>query len=71
MKSELVKYRNEYLSLNLNDNINYEKFSMISIVYNSTRIEGCSLYDYDTRIFIEYNITSKGNFFIFQVIWYN
>ncbi len=60
MKVELEKYRNEYLSLNLNDNINYEKFSMISIVYNSTKIEGCSLDESDTRLLIENNITAKG-----------
>jgi Fic family protein len=60
MLYELKKYRNEYLSLNLNDNINYEKFSMISIVYNSTKIEGCSLDETDTRLLIENNITAKG-----------
>jgi Fic family protein len=60
MKVELEKYRNEYLSLNLNDNINYEKFSMISIVYNSTKIEGCSLDENDSRLLIENNITAKG-----------
>jgi len=60
MLDEIEKYRNEYLSLNLNDNINYEKFSMISIVYNSTKIEGCSLDENDTRILIENNITAKG-----------
>ena len=60
MKVELEKYRKEYLSLNLNDNINYEKFSMISIVYNSTKIEGCSLDEGDTRLLIENNITAKG-----------
>jgi Fic family protein len=60
MKVELEKYKKEYLSLNLNDNINYEKFSMISIVYNSTKIEGCSLDESDTRLLIENNITAKG-----------
>jgi Fic family protein len=33
---------------------------MISIVYNSTKIEGCSLNEDDTRILIENNITAKG-----------
>lgn len=57
---ELEKYRMEYLSLNLNDSIDYEKFSMISIVYNSAKIEGCSLDEGDTRLLIEKNITAKG-----------
>ncbi len=60
INSELDIYRNEYLSLKLNDNINYEKFSMISIVYNSTKIEGCSLDENDTRLLLENNITAKG-----------
>jgi len=38
MKVDLEKYRNEYLSLKLNDTIHYEKFCMISIAYNSTKI---------------------------------
>jgi len=60
MWAEFNKYKKKYLSLNLNENINYEKFSMISIVYNSTKIEGCSLNEDDTRILIENNITAKG-----------
>jgi hypothetical protein len=34
---------------------------MISIVYNSTKIEGCSLDENDSRLLIENNITAKGN----------
>ncbi|MCF6357151.1 MAG: Fic family protein [Draconibacterium sp.] len=60
MWDKVKKYRKDYLSLNLNENINYEKFSMISIVYNSTKIEGCSLSEDDTRILLESNITAKG-----------
>jgi hypothetical protein len=61
IKLELEKYGNEYLSLNLIDNINYEKFSMISIVNNSTRIEGCSLDESDTRLLLENNFKQKEN----------
>lgn len=60
MWAELEKYRNEYNSLNLNENINYSTFSMISIVWNSTKIEGCSLDENDTRLLLEKNITAKG-----------
>lgn len=56
----LKKLRKEYFSLNLSDSINYEKFSMISIVYNSTKIEGCSLDEADTRILIENGLTARG-----------
>jgi Fic family protein len=42
------------------DSIDYEKFCMISIVYNSSKIEGCSLSETDTKILLENNITAKG-----------
>lgn len=52
--------REEYLELGLSEAIDYEKFSMISIVYNSTKIEGCSLSENDTRLLLESDITAKG-----------
>ncbi|MBN1187536.1 MAG: Fic family protein [Bacteroidales bacterium] len=42
------------------DSIDYEKFCMISIVYNSSKIEGCSLSETDTKVLLENNITAKG-----------
>jgi len=60
MWQELELLRKKYLDLKLNQAINYEKFSMISIVYNSTKIEGCSLTESDTRVLIENEITAKG-----------
>lgn len=46
--------------MGLMDAIDYEKFSMFSIVYNSTKIEGCSLSEDDTKVLLEHNITAKG-----------
>ena len=60
MWAELKKYRNEYLELKLDENINYSTFNMISIVWNSTKIEGCSLDENDTRLLLDKNITAKG-----------
>jgi Fic family protein len=60
MWEELKKYREKYLNLSLQNSINYEKFCMISIVYNSSKIEGCSLSEADTKILIENDITAKG-----------
>lgn len=54
------RLRKEYLDLGIMNAIDYEKFSMISIVYNSTKIEGCSLSETDTRVLIENNITAQG-----------
>ncbi len=60
MWQELKKYREKYLELGLQNAIDYEKFCMISIVYNSSKIEGCSLSETDTKILIENGITAKG-----------
>ncbi len=54
------KLRKQYMSQGIMDSIDYERFCMISIVYNSSKIEGCSLSETDTRILIENNITAKG-----------
>jgi len=60
MWDKLKILRKEYLALNLNDVLDYEKFAMISIVYNSTKIEGCSLSENDTKVLLEKDITAKG-----------
>ncbi|MEA3318262.1 MAG: Fic family protein [Bacteroidota bacterium] len=60
MWKELEILRKKYLDLELNQAIDYEKFSMISIVYNSTKIEGCSLSESDTKVLLENDITAKG-----------
>lgn len=60
MWKKLDILREQYLSLNLNEVLDYEKFAMISIVYNSTKIEGCSLSENDTKVLLENNITAKG-----------
>ncbi len=52
--------RSQYINLNLEEVIDYEKFSMISIVYNSTKIEGCSLSESDTCVLLDKDITAKG-----------
>ena len=60
MWKELEELKQEYLDLGLSEAIDYEKFSMISIVYNSTKIEGCSLTENDTQLLLENDITAKG-----------
>ena len=52
--------RQKYLDLELQNVLDYEKFAMISIVYHSTKIEGCSLSENDTRVLLENDITAKG-----------
>jgi Fic family protein len=60
MWEELEILRKEFLELGLTEAINYEKFSMMSIVYHSTKIEGCSLTENETRLLLENEITAKG-----------
>lgn len=59
-KNLLKQLRDQYFEYDLEHSINFEKFSMISIIYNSTKIEGCELTEADTRHLIEKDITAKG-----------
>lgn len=60
MWKKLDNLLKEYKCLNLHDVIDYEKFSMISIVWHSTKIEGCSLTETDTKVLLEKGITAAG-----------
>ncbi|MEI7826033.1 MAG: Fic family protein, partial [Chlorobiaceae bacterium] len=56
---ELELLKNKYLATGLSEAIDYEKFSMMSIVYHSTKIEGCSLTESDTKVLLENGVTAK------------
>jgi Fic family protein len=58
--TEYIATKREYLTLNLQDVIDYEKFCIISIVWHSTKIEGCSLNETDTRVLLENDIAAGG-----------
>lgn len=60
MWNKLQTLRQEYLKQGIRDAVDYEKFCMISIVYNSSKIEGCSLTETDTKVLLENSITAKG-----------
>lgn len=60
MWDKLHILREQYISQRIMDSIDYEKFCMISIVYHSTKIEGCSLSETDTKVLLENNITAQG-----------
>jgi Fic family protein len=60
MHEELHWLREKYIQQKIQDSLDYEKFCMISIVYNSSKIEGCSLSETDTRVLLEHNITAQG-----------
>lgn len=60
MWDQLKCLREEFINQRIMDSIDYEKFCMISIVYNSSKIEGCSLTETDTKVLLENNITAQG-----------
>lgn len=60
MWDKLNKLTDEYMRLNLQDVVDYEKFCIIAIMWHSTRIEGCALSETDTRVLLEYDITASG-----------
>ena len=60
MWDRLRRLRDQYIRDGIMDAVDYEKFCMISIVYNSSKIEGCSLSETDTKVLLENNITAKG-----------
>jgi Fic family protein len=49
-----------YDSLNLRDNVGYEKFYLYSIITHSTAIEGSTLTEADTELLFEEGLTAKG-----------
>ena len=60
MWEKLAQLTKEYRSLNLHEVVDYEKFCMMSVMWHSTKIEGCSLSETDTRVLLEMDITAKG-----------
>jgi len=60
MWKKLAILTKSYKNLNLQDVVDYEKFCVISIVWHSTKIEGCSLTETDTKVLLEKDITAYG-----------
>jgi len=57
---ELLDLLNEYKSLNLSQNINYDKFNLFSITHHSTSIEGATLTEIETQLLLDEGVTPKG-----------
>ncbi len=60
MWEKLDILQKEFIQLGLENHLNYEKYFMYSLVYNSTRIEGSTLTENETVNLLEKNITAKG-----------
>ena len=60
MHKKFHQLKKQYLALDLQQVIDYEKFSTISIVWHSTKIKGCALTELDTKVLLDKDITAAG-----------
>lgn len=57
---EVIELLNHYKTLNLSQNIDYDKFSRYSITHHSTSIEGSTLTEIETGLLLDEGLTPKG-----------
>ena len=60
MDMELIHHIEHYLSLNLSNNLDYDKFNEYAIVHHSSTIEGSTLTEIETRLLLDEGLTPKG-----------
>ncbi len=60
MQNRLKRIKKSYLELDLQNVIDYEKFCTLSFIWHSTKIEGCSLTETETKVLMENDITATG-----------
>jgi Fic family protein len=58
--SALTQSYNAFLKAGIMDTINYDVFNAFLLTHHSTRIEGSTLTELDTRLLLEKGITPKG-----------
>ena len=57
---EILELIEKYMSLQLDDVIDHERFNLISIVHHSTKIEGSTLTEVEAQVLINEGLTPKG-----------
>lgn len=57
---QVIDLLKEYQSLNLSQNIDYDKFSRYSITHHSTSVEGSTLTEIETNLLLDEGLTPKG-----------
>lgn len=62
--TEVARLLEKYKTLNLEQSIDWAKFNYYSIVHHSTSIEGASLTEEETQIFLDEGLTAKGKPFV-------
>ena len=53
MKQNLIETVNEYLSLGINQQLDYEKFYLYSIITHSTAIEGSTVTEIENQLLFD------------------
>lgn len=59
MKSDLISAVNEYLSLGINQQLDYDKFYLYSIITHSTAIEGSTVTEIENQLLFDEGISSN------------
>ena len=57
--TELEQVLNEYLSLGINQQLDYDKFYLYSIITHSTAIEGSTVTEIEAQLLFDEGITSS------------
>ncbi|MCL2101511.1 MAG: hypothetical protein FWH22_07345 [Fibromonadales bacterium] len=57
---EIERKTEQFANLRLQENLNYEKFAIYSIITHSTAIEGSTLTEAETELLFENGLTAKG-----------
>ena len=57
--SELLKVLSEYDSLGINEQLDYDKFYLYSIITHSTAIEGSTVTEIENQLLFDEGITSS------------
>lgn len=60
MKSELEELINRYRELGIDQQIDYDKFYLYSIITHSTAIEGSTITELENQIMFDHGVTIKG-----------
>ena len=59
-EKDVISLIEKFKSLNLSDNIDFDKFNQYAITHHSTTIEGSTLTEIETRLLLDEGITPKG-----------
>lgn len=59
-EKNIISLIEKFKSLNLSDNIDFDKFNQYAITHHSTTIEGSTLTEIETRLLLDEGITPKG-----------